>query len=242
MKNFINIRGINILAAVIMVLFALSSITCFGVSDARADVPLSIDIASNAAAQTPDGDDDNDDGQCPIAAVLGENDPRLDTIRQFRDAVLAKSPVGSKVIALYYATADEAIAELDENPPLKAAAQKALTVLVPLMTSCLAEDTVAVSITSNAAAQTPDGDDDDDNNDDGQCPIAAVLGENDPRLDTIRQFRDGVLAKSAVGSKVIALYYATTDEAVMLLDENPQMKAAAQKALKAIVPIMQIVL
>jgi len=58
------------------------------------------------------------------------------------------------------------------------------------------------------------GDDDDngngdgDDNGDGGCLAAQLLGPRHPGLAALQNFRDTVLAKSAVGQRLIALYYA----------------------------------
>jgi len=181
-------------------------------------------LGSVAAAQTPtDDDDDDDDGGtgCAAAYLLGDNDPRLDTLRQFRDDVLAKSAVGQKLIQVYYANSTAVIAALEENPQLKKTAQAALAAIIDQN----------VTISSVAAAQTPTDDDDDDDDGGTGCAAAYLLGDNDPRLDTLRQFRDDVLAKSAVGQKLIQIYYANSAAIIAALEQNPQLKKTAANVL-----------
>ncbi len=43
------------------------------------------------------------------------------------------------------------------------------------------------------------------------CPAAEVLGDDDPRLVTLRGFRDKILAKSALGKRIISMYYNNAD-------------------------------
>jgi len=83
---------------------------------------------------------------------------------------------------------------------------------------------------SVAAAQTPTDDDDDDDDGTG-CAAAYLLGDSDPRLDTLRQFRDDVLAKSAVGQKLIQIYYANSAAIIAALEQNPQLKKTAANLL-----------
>ncbi|MEI6126926.1 MAG: CFI-box-CTERM domain-containing protein [Pseudomonadota bacterium] len=86
-----------------------------------------------------------------------------------------------------------------------------------------------IAISSIAAESTP-------TDDGGPCPAAALLGSDNPQLDTLRQFRDTVLAKSPAGQKLIKLYYATGNKIEALFESNPAVKSSAKKALEAILP------
>ncbi|MEI6126899.1 MAG: cytochrome c3 family protein [Pseudomonadota bacterium] len=70
-------------------------------------------------------------------------------------------------------------------------------------------------------------------NDPGTCTASYCLGSNDPRLDTLRKFRDNVLAKSAAGQKIIKLYYASGDSLNTYLDAHPAVKSAVIKMLES---------
>jgi hypothetical protein len=73
-----------------------------------------------------------------------------------------------------------------------------------------------------------------DNDCDGQtdesckrkCPFENVLGEDNPRLEAVRLFRDNKLAKSAFGRMIIRLYYGNEDLINAVIERNPGMKAA----------------
>ena len=67
---------------------------------------------------------------CPAGKVLGENDPRLENLRDFRDSVLAKSTLGRALVRIYYDNAGSLNAALDRSPALKSFAGKALTGLI----------------------------------------------------------------------------------------------------------------
>lgn len=67
--------------------------------------------------------------KCPAAKVLGDEDPRLETLRKFRDTVLAKSAVGRKIIQIYYNNADSINAALDRSPALRALTRRVLEVI-----------------------------------------------------------------------------------------------------------------
>lgn len=75
-----------------------------------------------------------------------------------------------------------------------------------------------------------------------KCPISSLLGEDDPRLDIIRQFRDEVLAKSAVGKKLIEVYYNNDEKIMEILDEHPTVQRIAKKVLEALVPAMEMLI
>jgi hypothetical protein len=74
---------------------------------------------------------------------------------------------------------------------------------------------------------------------DKKCIATTLLGDSDPRLDTIRQFRDEVLAVSTVGGKLIEYYYKNGDYINTVLDKNPIIKKSAKELLELLVPIME---
>ena len=86
-----------------------------------------IAISSFTADSTPT----DDGGACPAAALLGSDNPQLDTLRQFRDTVLAKSPAGQQIIKIYYAAGNTIAAAIENNPALKNSAKKALEAILP---------------------------------------------------------------------------------------------------------------
>ena len=72
------------------------------------------------------------------------------------------------------------------------------------------------------------------------CPAATVLGAEDPRLAKLRDFRDKVLGKSAVGQRIINMYYNNADAINAALDKNPSLKAFSYKALQSSIPVAEI--
>ena len=56
---------------------------------------------------------------CSATYLLGKNDPRLNTLRQFRDDVLSKSPNGREIIQLYYLWSPFIVKAMEENEILK---------------------------------------------------------------------------------------------------------------------------
>lgn len=62
---------------------------------------------------------ESDNTTCPATALLGDDDPRLVTLRVFRDTVLAKSVVGQAMICAYYVMAKDIAVMFEQHPPLK---------------------------------------------------------------------------------------------------------------------------
>jgi hypothetical protein len=73
---------------------------------------------------------------------------------------------------------------------------------------------------------------------DSECLVTKVLGENNPELQQIRDFRDSTLAQSAVGRRVIEIYYNNTGSINAALDRSPALKSVARMVLEAIAPVM----
>ena len=122
----------NTLTKLFLFTVVLSCLVLFGNSALAASV-VGVDVGSVAPAATPDGDDDDDDDSCAASYVLGDEDPRLDTIRAFRDVVLAKTPGGVKLMDMYYANGDAINGLLENNPLVKTSAETLLEALLPAM-------------------------------------------------------------------------------------------------------------
>ena len=73
---------------------------------------------------------------------------------------------------------------------------------------------------------------------DGACPAVSLLGEDNPQLDIIRQFREKVLKKSAAGRKVIDLYYKNGDIIISIFDRHPAVKKTGKNMIELLVPAM----
>ena len=71
------------------------------------------------------------------------------------------------------------------------------------------------------------------------CAAESALGPDDPRLDTLRKFRDEVLAKNANGKKLISLYYRSSENLAQSFEKNPALKQSARKLLEAILPAVE---
>ncbi len=74
-----------------------------------------------------------DNEPCPAEIIFAGRAEAIASLRQFRDQVLAKSPAGRYIIALYYRSAPFLSSALTDNPSLKAGARMAADALIPRM-------------------------------------------------------------------------------------------------------------
>jgi len=70
------------------------------------------------------------------------------------------------------------------------------------------------------------------------CPAQKVLGADNPQLENLRDFRDSKLANSAVGRKVIQIYYNNAEDINAALERSPALRAATRKVLEVIAPMV----
>jgi hypothetical protein len=66
------------------------------------------------------------------------------------------------------------------------------------------------------------------------CPAETVLGLDNPDLDSLRALRDGPLARSAAGQKLIQMYYDNAESINAALERSPAMHSMARKFFEAI--------
>jgi len=71
-----------------------------------------------------------------------------------------------------------------------------------------------------------------------RCLAKQVLGENNPKLEQLRDFRDSSLAQSAVGRKIISIYYNNADSINAALERSPALSAITRGVLETIAPMM----
>ena len=69
------------------------------------------------------------------------------------------------------------------------------------------------------------------------CPVTYLLGDGVPQIDTIRKFRDGVLAKSEPGQELIKLYYENGERIIEIFRDYPRMRDVARKMLNLTFPL-----
>ena len=74
------------------------------------------------------------------------------------------------------------------------------------------------------------------------CPATYLLGDRTSEIDTLRNFRDQVLAESRAGKKLIKLYYTNGERVVNIFDHYSFIKAAAEMALDLTVPFINLIL
>jgi len=88
------------------------------------------------------------------------------------------------------------------------------------------------------------GEEDDDGVDEEPetCAATYLLGSKDPRLDTLRRFRDEALAVSPAGRKLIDAYYKNSESINAFLVDNPNTNAIAKQILNAAVSAVEMVL
>jgi hypothetical protein len=70
------------------------------------------------------------------------------------------------------------------------------------------------------------------------CPATRVLGADTPELENLRNFRDSSLAKSALGRKVIEIYYTNAGSINAALERSPELQAVARRVLAVIAPML----
>jgi|GEM_PF-6945479 len=70
------------------------------------------------------------------------------------------------------------------------------------------------------------------------CPAMRVLGANSPKLENLRDFRDSTLAQSAIGRKIIQIYYNNADSINAALEISPSLRTTARRVLEIIAPML----
>lgn len=96
-----------------------------------------------------------------------------------------------------------------------------------------------------AAENCDDGKDNDCDgsvNEGCDCPAEQLLGRKDPRLRTLRRFRDEILHDSAFGTAVVDLYNEKSNALAGLIEDSPAMRAFFKGLLTTLLPVMEIIL
>jgi len=70
------------------------------------------------------------------------------------------------------------------------------------------------------------------------CPATKVLGADNPKLENLRNFRDSKLAQSAIGRKVIQIYYNNSGSINAALERSPALRAVTRRVLETIAPMV----
>lgn len=64
---------------------------------------------------------------------------------------------------------------------------------------------------------------------DGPCLMVIILGEDDPRVELLRSFRDEILAASLAGRTLIKSYYQVNDALAPLVANSPRVAQQLRK-------------
>jgi len=73
------------------------------------------------------------------------------------------------------------------------------------------------------------------------CPVVYLLGKEDPRVNTVRKFRDELLAKNSAGQDIISLYKEYGAQLIALFEKRPVFKSAARNILEAVLPVIEFI-
>ncbi|MBW2220891.1 MAG: hypothetical protein JRF40_15635, partial [Deltaproteobacteria bacterium] len=73
------------------------------------------------------------------------------------------------------------------------------------------------------------------------CAATELFGDGSPKLETLRVFRDAVLAKSATGRTIIDFYYNNGETITAVLKKNPVIKGTAKKTLESLLPMIEMI-
>jgi hypothetical protein len=74
------------------------------------------------------------------------------------------------------------------------------------------------------------------------CPATSLLGDDDPRLDTLRRFRDEKLAANPLGCKIIELYYDRSPVIIDMCEKSPAVKWFFKNMLERMIPVIEVML
>jgi hypothetical protein len=80
---------------------------------------------------------EDDNAQCPVVSLLGEQAPQAISLRRFRDEVLAKSTAGKRLIGYYYLHAATITHIFDNHPTVRGSVKWVLKSLVPILDKLL---------------------------------------------------------------------------------------------------------
>ena len=72
----------------------------------------------------------------------------------------------------------------------------------------------------------------------GPCLATQMLGADSPNLEQLRYFRDSKLAQSAIGRRIIQIYYNNADNINAALERSPALHAVTRRMLETIAPMV----
>ena len=74
---------------------------------------------------------------CSARTALNNDEQKIETLRRFRDEVLAKTPVGREYIRLYYQWSPAVVQAMEEDEELKEEVKELIEELLPLIEKTL---------------------------------------------------------------------------------------------------------
>ena len=95
---------------------------------------------------------------------------------------------------------------------------------------------------SGPAPERPEVDPSLINSEKNSCLASSVLGDDDPRLTTLRRFRDEVLVKSMIGKHLVKIYYENSRTIIEALEGHEFCKTIAAALLIKISPVIEMTL
>ncbi len=81
-----------------------------------------------------------------------------------------------------------------------------------------------------------------DNSTTPSCLAEQLFDRNDPKLETVRRFRDEVLYSSVLGTGIIDVYYRQSDDMVEQVKASPLLRRMYKQLFEAIIPVIKIML
>ncbi|MCP4714297.1 MAG: hypothetical protein GY868_04195 [Deltaproteobacteria bacterium] len=202
------------------------------------------DIGSQADEQTPSSSTDND---TPVPdAPAAENDGLDVTVRSPDDAAgyahqtmvlfagSATDSAGRSVPDGLFVWTSSSDGIFGAGPSLRfnglSPGEHLITLSVTDNNGRSGSDIINLKITAETAP-APD--------DSNHCAASCLFNKNDPRQETLRLFRDRVLAKLTPGSILIRRYYACSAQLTHLLQLNPSVRSTLKTLLLTIFPAIE---
>ena len=72
------------------------------------------------------------------------------------------------------------------------------------------------------------------------CVASYLLGDDDPRLEILRQFRDKNLALSTTGKALITMYYEKSDAVIGICEKSPAANRSLKLILESLLPVINV--
>jgi hypothetical protein len=73
----------------------------------------------------------------------------------------------------------------------------------------------------------------------GPCVASKLMGSDNPDLEVLRNFRDRVLCRTAMGKTLIKYYYEHSSRFAEIIEDNPRMEILTRKVLESMIPVVE---